>query len=114
MTTVAAKGSEIYAGKRVNALEAIIEERIESLRGRAFTDLVSLPECTTEIVNVDDKDVKVTTFHEILEDGKHRIVVQGIRERWAGITAKVLAMGFEFVKDGVRRTLTPEDLYDFT
>ena len=95
-------------------IESLIEQRLSGLRSKSVADLLTLPECKEDGVKVDGKDVKLFTIHQILEDGKHRVVLQAIRERWGGMTAKVVAQGFEIGSDKQLRTFTPEELYDFT
>jgi hypothetical protein len=49
-----------------------------------------------------------------LDGGKHRLIIQAIRERWGGITAKVIASGYELSDIGSARKLRAEELYDYT
>lgn len=95
-------------------MKTLLDERLASLLGLSPADLISLPRCATETVFNDGKDIKVTTYHEMIDEGRQRVVVQGIRQRWGGLTATVQAAGFEIAPDGVRRMMTQEELYDFT
>lgn len=95
-------------------VEALVEQRPVGLRSKSIDDLLMLPNHETEAVEIDGKDVKITTTHEISDAGRHRFVLQATRERWGRITAKVVAQGFEISNDQSFRTLTPEELYDFT
>ena len=94
-------------------LESLVEQRFGDLRSKSVVDLLALPECKEEVITVDGKDVTLCTIHK-MKDGKHRFVLQAIRERWGGITAKVVARGFEIESGKQLRTLTPEELYDYT
>ena len=94
-------------------LESLLDQRFGDLRSKSVADLLALPECKEDVIKVDGNDVKLFTIHE-MKDGKHRFVLQATRQRWGGITAKVVARGFEIESDKQLRTLTPEELYDFT
>jgi hypothetical protein len=96
-----------------STLANLVEQRLGDLRNKSIADLLVLPECTEDAVKIDGKDVKLSTFHEIV-DGKHRVVLQAIRERWGGMMAKVIARGFEIEGDKQLRALTAEELYNFT
>jgi hypothetical protein len=96
-----------------STMEELVERRIADLRNEHPAELLALPECKEELVKVDGKDVQLFTIHEVVKD-KHRFVLQATRPRWGGITAKVVARGFEFAGDKEIRVLTPEELYDFT
>jgi len=94
-------------------METLIDSRVDSLKDQQHIDLRVLPNCVTETLLVDGKDTKLTTYHNILESGIHRFVIQGIQQRWGGITAKVIAKGFDLDIHGTYRTLPPEELYDY-
>jgi hypothetical protein len=96
-----------------SAMEALMERRITDLRNTSIADLRTLPECREELVELDGTKVQLFTIHEVVND-KHRVVVQAARRRWGGIAAKVMARGFEIENDQTMRTLSPEELYDFT
>jgi hypothetical protein len=95
-------------------MESLVNERLAELRNRSAAELQLLQSSSTEIVQWDGTDIKLTVYRDSLDNGRHRVVVQGVRERWGGMTAKVVAKGFEVASDGVKRTLEPEELYDFT
>lgn len=95
-------------------MDDLVHDRLTSLQTRGAAELVSLPASSTEILQMDGKDIKLTVYLDSLGDGRYRVVVQGVQERWAGITAKVIAKGFEVASDGTKRVLEPKELYDFT
>jgi hypothetical protein len=97
----------------METMEELVERRVADLRNERPAALLALPECKEELVKLDGKDVQLFTIHEVVKD-KHRFVLQATRRRWGGITAKVVARGFEFTGDKEVRVLTPEELYDFT
>jgi len=96
-----------------STIESLVEQRLGDLRSKSVTDLLALPEYEEDVVKVNGKDVQLFTIHQIME-GRHRFVMQAIRQRWGGITTKVVAQGFEIAGDKQIRALTPEELYDFT
>lgn len=95
-------------------MEELIEQRLNALLSEPFDNLRLLPKSREEDLVLEGKKIKVTTFHEGLEAGKHRVVIQAIRERLGGITAKVVASGYEISGLGDRRKLTAEELYEYT
>ncbi len=97
-----------------HSIEILVDDRLGELRDRSAAELRLLPPSSTDVVHLDGKDIKLTVYHDNLENDFHRIVVQGVRERWGGITAKVVAQGFVITTDGVKRTLEAAELYDFT
>lgn len=97
-----------------STMETLVEQRLAGLRSKPVADLLTLPKLTEETVKVEGKEVRLCTFHETAETGNHRFIVQGVRERWGGIMAKVIAQGFEITSDETLRTLSQEELYDFT
>jgi hypothetical protein len=98
----------------MSSLDALVQERVTVIAGRTFDEICRMPECREENVDVGGRSAHVTTFHEVTSNGMHRVIVQGILERWAGITAKVLAEGIEIAVDGRRRPLRADELYDYT
>jgi hypothetical protein len=95
-------------------MEELIEQRLNAILAEPLDKLRSLPECVEEELILDGKKIKVTTYHETLEGGKHRLIIQAIRQRWGGITAKVIATGYELSDAGNPRKLRAEELYDYT
>lgn len=95
-------------------IESLVEQYLGNLRSKSVADLLALPECEKNVVKINGKDVQIFTIHDTLNDGRHHFVLQATRQRWGGIMAKVVARGFEVSSDQRIRTLTPEELYDFT
>lgn len=95
-------------------METLVDKRLAELRARSVAELQILPASSTEVVQLDGKHMKLTVYLDSLGDGRYRVVVQSVQERWAGATAKVIAKGFELAGDGTKRTLDPKELYDFT
>jgi hypothetical protein len=95
-------------------VEDLVHKKLEELRVLGWEQICALPASKVEQVHIDGKDITVCVWHDVLPTGAHRVVVQAIKERWGGITAKVIARGFELSSNRSLRTLTPEELYDFT
>ena len=98
----------------LSTIEVLVEQHLSGLRSKPIADLLLLPKLAEKTVKVQGKEVRLCTLHETVETGNHRFVVQGAQERWGGITAKVVAQGFEIASDQSLRTLSQEELYDFT
>jgi hypothetical protein len=94
--------------------EALVQQRLKALLACPLEALLGLPECVEEELMLDGQKVKLTTFHETLEGSKHRLIVQAVRRRWGGITAKVIAGGYELSETALPRELLASELYDFT
>ena len=95
-------------------IEVLVEQHLAELRSKPITDLLVLPKLAEKTVQVQGKEVRLCTYHETAESGSHRFIVQGTQERWGGITAKVVVQGFEIASDESLRTLSQEELYEFT
>lgn len=98
----------------VSPIEVLVEQYLAQLRNKPIADLLQLPRLMEKTVGVQGKKVRLYIHHEITENGNERFIVQGVQDRLGGITAKVVAKGFEIVSDKSLRTLDPEELYDFT
>jgi hypothetical protein len=94
-------------------IEEIVRRRVEALLEKDVSGLRALPSSSTESVQAGKKEIKVTTYRDRVDTGSDRVVVQAIRERWGGMTARVVAMGFEVSRSGEKRSLDQEELYDF-
>ena len=95
-------------------MQDLVEERLAALRTRPVAQLQLLSDCSEEDVVLNGKSIKLTTYHAISNEGSQRVVIQAIRQRWGGLTAKVVVSGFETANDGTVRALTDEELYDYT
>jgi hypothetical protein len=98
----------------VSPIEVLVEEHVAQLRSKPVADLSQLPRLIEKTVDVQEKKVRLYVYHETTENGNERFIVQGVQDRLGGITAKVVAKGFEIVNDKSLRTLSQEELYDFT
>jgi len=98
----------------VSPIETLVEEYLAQLRSEPIADLLRLPKLMEKTLDMQGKKVRLYVHHEITENGNERFIVQGVQERLGGITAKVVAQGFEIASDKLLRTLSQEELYDFT
>lgn len=98
---------------RIESMETLVNGRMAELQKKSTAEIQQLPYVSTEDIQLDGRKITLSVYHDQV-DGMHRVVVQSFRERWCGITAKVIAKGFLIADDGTRRALTPAELYDFT
>jgi len=95
-------------------MEDIVEQKLSALLTEPVEKLRLLPEFSQQEVVVDGKKIALATYHEILKNGSHRIVVQASRERWGGIVAGVAVGGYELSDTDDPRKLRADELYDYT
>lgn len=95
-------------------MEELVEQRLNALLAESVEKLRLLPEFSQQEVMLDGKKIALATYHEILKNGNHRIVVQASRERWGGIVAGVAVGGYEFSDTAGPRKLRADELYDYT
>ena len=89
-------------------LQQTTRSRLERLKELSFEELSALPEILEEL----DGEVKVTTYRDLLPDGRLRIVVQGYLHRILGI-GSITAEGFIVGSDGVHTSVSEEMIWDF-
>jgi len=94
-------------------MEELVDRRLDALRQQTAEELWNLPACTEETIDIDGGKVQLFTIHD-KNNEEHLVVVQATRTRWAGITAKVIARGIKVSANRSIRSLTDEELYDFT
>ena len=95
-------------------LDALAEQRRASVASLPLEEIYGLPECSTDQVMFGRTKVSVAVWHETLDNGAHRVIVQVGRERLWGIVAGVAAMGYEFSTAAAPRKLREDELYDYT
>ncbi len=89
-------------------LQQATRSRLERLKELSFEELSTLPEILEDL----DGEVKVTTYRDLLPDGRLRIVVQGYLHRILGI-GSITAEGFIVGSDGVHASVPEEMIWDF-
>lgn len=94
-------------------LNAVASERLAELSAKSFDELVMLPSRSSEEVVRDGYKLTVSVWHDLLESGEHRIVVQvgkpGMLASW-----QFHAEGFVIKSRNERRTLTDEEQSPFS
>ena len=94
-------------------MDALVDEQLRVLRQKGIGELMELPKCTEVVTELDGRKVEIFTIHDEKDD-EHLIVVQATRKRWGGMTAAVSAQGFKIGVNREIKSLTREELYDFT
>ena len=94
---------------------AEMARQLESLRPLPFAELMALPASTTEMSKIRGRKVDVTTYRDVLADGRLRIVVQVfVRGPWFGLGFRwVTAQGFVVGHDGSVAAIPYGELYEF-
>lgn len=95
-------------------MQAIVREKIDRLKQLNDDVLRALPEYSEDIAEIDGKKTIVGTYHEVIADGAHKIVVQAVQHRWLGITSRIKVDGFVIDADGIRRSVSEEELWDYS
>lgn len=87
---------------RVAALRQLDTAAIELLPAQRREDLPALGK------------MAVVEYHDINDDGEHRIIVQAARSRWFGIFHAIAVGGFVLRKDGERRPISEPEKWPYT
>ena len=95
-------------------METLVEARLNAVIAKPMDEIRMLPDFTTEETALEGGVVKLTTYHEVLEDNTHRLIVQATRPAWGGLINEVIAEGYEVSAAGSPRRLKPEELYVYT
>lgn len=93
-------------------LSAAASERLAELSDKSFDELSELPDYSGQEVLREGYTLMISIWHDILESGEHRIVVQagkpGMLASW-----RFHAEGFAIDNRNERRDLTNEELSSF-
>ncbi len=79
----------------------------------SFNDLAALPSVVSEDVVLSGKKHTVSVWHDILESGDHRVVVQLYQHGVLGV-GQMYAEGFVVNNKNERRELTQEEWEPFS
>jgi hypothetical protein len=94
-------------------LSAVASERLAELSAKSFDELVMLPRQSSEEVTRNKNKLTVSVWHDLLDSGEHRIVVQvgkpGMLASW-----RFHADGFVIKSASERRALTDEERSPFS
>jgi hypothetical protein len=94
-------------------MRSIVAGRVAKLQELDAAALRSLPAHSKENLPSNHKIV-VSQYHEVAETGEHWIVVQGIQDRWLGLSTAIEVDGFVVESDGTRRPLTEPEKWPYT
>lgn len=94
-------------------LSAVAREEAERLKTLDFLYLTTLPESTAKQVIADGQTITVTTWHDVLATGEHRIVAQASKKTRFGFGVYLSADGFAIANSGQVRALSAEELASF-
>lgn len=93
-------------------LNAVVSEQLAELRTQPYDRLILLPDHRGTKVVRDNMKLEIYVWHDVLDSGEHRIVVQvgkpGILGSW-----RLDANGFAINSRNERRDLTEDELSSF-
>jgi hypothetical protein len=92
---------------------AVVNERLAALSAMSFDELAALSSVTSEDLVLAGKKHTLSVWHDILESGEHRIVVQLYKHGILGV-GQMLAEGFVIDSRNERRGLTQEEWDPFS
>lgn len=95
------------------AVEALAIERLDRLRSLPRQQLLALAPISEDETGIEGNKTKVTTYHDILDDGRHLIAVQVIVAKWMGLSSTVCARGFVLTADDQRIDAEESMLWSF-
>lgn len=94
-------------------LSAVASERLAELSVKSFDELVVLPHHHSEEVTRSGNNLTISVWHDLLDSGEHRIVVQvgkpGMLASW-----RFHAEGFVIRNRSERRALTDDERSPFS
>lgn len=93
-------------------LAAIVSNRLNALEALSLNDLAVLPQVSEEELLFEGGKHVLCTWHDVLETGEHRIVVQLFERGLISVKCKCVK-GFVVNAANERRTLSPTDLATF-
>lgn len=86
----------------------VFTQRLEHLRLLTFAEVMTLPEQHKQVELTEKGEMTVTTYRDLLPDGRVRIVVQRHHRLVLGM-GKIMAHGFIITPDGTR-TPVPQEM----
>jgi hypothetical protein len=95
------------------ALLEAVRSRAAALQQLDVTAIEGLPTQRREELPALGK-VAVIEYHDVTDEGDHRVVVQAARQRWFGMFTATAVDGFVLRKDGGRRSLTEPEKWPYT
>ena len=94
-------------------LNAAVLDEVERLKTLTLSQMTSLPPSAERHLPVDDDVIVLTTWHDLLPSGEHRIVAQAGRNAMLGLGVYLKADGFAVSDTGDLRRLSDDELTSF-
>jgi hypothetical protein len=94
-------------------MEELVQQRLAAMLAQPADKLRLLPACFEEVVILEGRKTKVTTYCQT-RGNRRWLIIQAAQERLGGIAAKVIASGYELSDSGNPRKLAADELYDYT
>lgn len=85
--------------------------RVVALKELTIQEISKLPDHISETAAFEGADVTITTWHDIVAPGQHRVVVQALKRGL--LVGRMYAAGFVIESAGIRE-LAAEELAPFT
>lgn len=92
---------------------AVVNERLAVLAAMSFNDLTALPSVVSEDLVLSLKKHTISVWHDILESGDHRLVVQLYQHGILGV-GQMYAEGFIINHRDEHRALTQKEWEPFS
>lgn len=94
--------------------DILATEVINRLKLLPRSELVALPSVWAEVLAHSRLAPKITTYHELMSDGRHLVVAQAIVPKWWGISSDSSVKGFTLSADDRRIDADEQLLWSFT
>jgi hypothetical protein len=94
-------------------LNAAVRDEVERLKTLALSQMKGLLPSTERKMTVDDEVIVLTTWHDVLPSGEHRLVAQAGKKVMFGLGVYLSADGFAVSSSGTVRTLSNDELTSF-
>jgi hypothetical protein len=98
---------------QLNELQQLAAQRLERLRGLSVADLRGLSEFREEVERIGKRKFRLTTYRDVLPDGRLRIMIQVYLHRFLGM-GRMTADGFIVASDGTQSSVPQEMVWEFT
>jgi hypothetical protein len=94
-------------------LNAAVRDEVGRLKALTLSQMTSLPPSAERKLTVDDEVIVLTTWHDLLPSGEHRLVAQAGRKAMLGLGVYLSADGFAVSDTGALRSLSDDELTSF-
>jgi len=93
-------------------MHSAVDSRFDELSKLDVAAIQALPALREQKISADGKS-KLWEYHDVLDSGEHKVVLQAIRPIWFGLINSVFAVGFVLQADGQKRPLTDKERWEF-